>query len=104
RCGSDPFFDFELLKDKLIEYQPDIIIQSFTSNDFYHDFPIRGGEERFQPNYKLKYRTDHWWEPIYACSYTARILIQALGGYDKFFIKIKERPAIEKEMIQKSRQ
>ncbi|MCO5247754.1 MAG: hypothetical protein M9887_02225 [Chitinophagales bacterium] len=36
--GSDPFFNFKLLEDKLIEYQPDMVIQSFTANDYYYDF------------------------------------------------------------------
>ena len=95
RCGSDPFFDFQLLKDKLIAYQPDIILQSFTTNDFYFDMLVRGGQERFSTNHKLKYSKKVWWEPIYAASFTARILIQTIGGYDKNLIK---RHELEKEL------
>lgn len=102
RCGSDPFYDFQLLKDKLIQYKPDIVIQSFTTNDLYFDMLIKGGNERFQKDGTLKFRNNHWWEPVYAISYTSRILIQFIGGYDKYLIKRKEYPAINREMKEKS--
>lgn len=102
RCGSDPFYDFKLLKDVLIQYQPDIILQSFTTNDLFFDMTLKGGEERFQKDGTQKFRKNYWWEPVYAASYTTRILIQLLGGYDKFLIKRKEYPAIYKEMEEKS--
>ncbi|MCZ2393070.1 MAG: SGNH/GDSL hydrolase family protein [Chitinophagales bacterium] len=85
--GSDPFFNFKYLEDKLVDYQPDMVIQSFTTNDYYYDFVERGGMERFGENGILNTKRDFWWEPVYAASYTARILIQTLGGYDKYLIK-----------------
>ncbi len=102
RCGSDPFYDFELLKDILIQYQPDIVVQSFTTNDFFFDMVIKGGSERFQKDRKLKYRKKYWWEPVYAASFTARIIIQLFGGYDKYLIKQKEYSVSNKEIENKS--
>lgn len=100
--GSDPFYNFQYLKDKLIEYQPDIIIQSFTTNDFYFDFLFRGGSERFVNNHTLKFRKNYWWEPIYAASYISRIFIQTIGGYDKYLIREKELSSFYLEMEEKS--
>lgn len=102
RCGSDPFFDFQLLKDILINYKPDIILQSFTTNDLYYDMLLRGGSERFLDNQKLQYRKNYWWEPIYAASFTARIFIQILGQLDKNLLRTDEYPVIKKEMEAKS--
>ncbi|MCO5247756.1 MAG: SGNH/GDSL hydrolase family protein [Chitinophagales bacterium] len=100
--GSDPFFNFKLLEDKLIEYQPDMVIQSFTANDYYFDFVLRGGMERFGEDSTLIAKRSYWWEPIYASSYIARILIQTLGGYDKYLIKTKEYDKIVEDMKPKT--
>ncbi len=102
RCGSDPFFDFELLKDKLIQYQPDIVLQSFTTNDLYYDMLIKGGGERFQEDSTLTYRKNYWWEPIYAASFVSRILIQAVGQMDKYLIRQDEYSIIKKDVEEKS--
>ena len=85
--GSDPFFNYKYLVDTLIAYQPDMIVQSFTANDYYFDMVIRGGLERFGEDGQLKYRYHYWWESIYASSFVFRIFIQAIGGYDQFLIK-----------------
>lgn len=98
RCGSDPFFDYKLLHDIMIDYQPDIVIQSFTSNDLFFDMVTKGGNKRFQLDKTIDYYKKHWWTPIYAVSFTSRILIQAFGGYDKFFIKQKDYPLLIEKM------
>ena len=104
RCGSDPFFDFKLLQDILIQYQPDIIIQSFTTNDLSFDMVMRGGNKRFKNDKTLSYQNNHWWTPIYAVSYSARILIQTIGGYDKYLINQKDYPHIIEKMKVESTQ
>lgn len=83
-CGSDPFFNFKSLTDLLIDYQPDIILQSFTTNDYYHDIFVRGGFERFKDDGSLEYRKKHWWVRLYAASYISRVLIRSIGQYDKW--------------------
>ncbi|HUH75567.1 MAG TPA: SGNH/GDSL hydrolase family protein [Chitinophagales bacterium] len=104
RCGSDPFFDFKLYHDLLIKYQPDIIIQSFTTNDLFFDMVMRGGNERFQKDKTIKYYNNYWWTPIYAVSFTSRILIQAFGGYDKYLIRQKDYPQLVDKMKEESAQ
>lgn len=104
RCGSDPFFDFKLLQDILIQYQPDIILQSFTTNDLSFDMVMRGGNKRFKNDKTLSYQNIHWWTPIYAVSYSARIIIQTIGGYDKYLINQKDYPHIIEKMKMESTQ
>lgn len=104
RCGSDPFFDFKLLHDIMINYQPDIVLQSFTTNDLFFDMVIRGGNERFQTDSTIKRNNDYWWTPIYVFSYTARILIQSIGGYDKYLVRQDEYPEKIEKMKEKSTQ
>jgi lysophospholipase L1-like esterase len=78
-CGSDPFFNFANLRDRLIEYEPDIVIQTYSSNDLLNDYLLRGGMERFKkPNY-LSYPHSPWWEPLYAVSYVFRVFVRAYG-------------------------
>ncbi|MEX0812905.1 MAG: hypothetical protein WD048_11870 [Chitinophagales bacterium] len=77
-CGSDPFFDFEALKDKLIVYHPDVILQTLSAQDLLTDIIIRGGEERFVED-GLKFNKPPWWEPIYAVSFLSRFYFQNLG-------------------------
>lgn len=96
--GSDPFYNYKHLKDILIEYQPDIVLQSFTTNDFYFDFIVRGGNKRFADKNKITFRHQYWWEPIYASSFISQILIQTFGGFDRNLIKKNETPQLIKEM------
>lgn len=96
-CGSDPFFNFKNLEDRLIAYQPDLVIQSFTTNDLDTDMMIRGGMKRFQEDGTLKFRYNHWWEPVFACSYVARIMIITLGGYNNNLVKKSDISRIRKE-------
>lgn len=78
-CGSDPFNNFIFLKDKLLRYQPDMIIQVLSSSDLTTDIILRGGMERFQTDGTQKFRPAPWWEPIYAVSYISRIFFKAAG-------------------------
>lgn len=78
-CGSDPFFNFVNLRDRLLPYRPDMVLQTICSHDLYNDIALRGGMERFGPNYALEYSLRPWWEPVYAMSYTSRILFRLLG-------------------------
>lgn len=101
-CGSDPFFNFKGLQDKIAVYQPDIILQSFTPHDFYQDFFIRGGNERFNSDSTVSYKKAPWWERFFAASYILRISMFTIGGYNGFMIKKSDLPVIEKDMEQKS--
>lgn len=76
--GSDPFFDFKILKDKLGVFAPDIIIQTLSAQDLLTDIIIRGGNERFSEKI-LKYKSPPKWEFLYAVNYLSRYYFQSLG-------------------------
>lgn len=100
KCGSDPFFNYINYRDRLLVFQPDIIIQTISTHDITDDISLRGGMERFgkdsivsftgspRPNVEL----------LYSISYTSRIFFR-LFGYNELLIQ----PATPKqsEIIQK---
>lgn len=83
--GSDPFFDYKALKDNLIEYRPDFVIQALSSNDIDSDISVRGGMERFEKE-KLKFKKAPWWEAVYASSRLSRLFF-SYAGYNEFLLK-----------------
>lgn len=88
-CGSDPWFSFVLLRDKLMPYKPDMVIQAVNFSDVY-DMIIRGGAGRFKPNGTVKYSDPPCWEFFYASSRFIRWIAHHTGGYDEFLIKPDE--------------
>jgi lysophospholipase L1-like esterase len=96
-CGSDPFFNFKNYEDKLIYFNPDIIIQEYWYYDLYTDIPIRNGNERFKDDSTVQFRSPPKWEKIYARSYIFRILTHTLGGYNLLLVKDDEMPKIIKD-------
>jgi lysophospholipase L1-like esterase len=92
-CGSDPFFNFVNLRDRLLTYKPDIVIQSIGSGDMDQDILTRGGMERFQ---KEKLSSSRW-ESIYAINYVSRLFF-SLAGYNPLTIK-QAIPENEKRTI-----
>lgn len=87
-CGSDPFYNYVLLKDKLLNYKPDIIIQTLSTNDITTDILLRGGMERFKEDGSVKFRKAPWWEPIYAMSYFSRLFFN-WAGYNDLLVQNK---------------
>ncbi len=96
-CGCDPFINYINLRDHLLIYKPDIVIQSVGSGDLMSDVLIRGGMERFK---KGQTTMAPWWEPLYAISYVSRIFFR-LAGYDEQLLK-SNAADIEKGRINKS--
>jgi hypothetical protein len=80
-CGSDPYFEYVLLKERLLKYKPDLVLLAVNNSDI-SEILIRGGMERFRPDGTLKYNPAPWWEPIYAMSHISRLLFSALGYND----------------------
>ena len=80
-CGSDPVFSYKNLKDRIINYHPDIVLMTVSENDIDFDIPLRGGFERFASDSTLKFKEAPLWEPITAVSYLAR-LIMGFAGKD----------------------
>lgn len=82
--GSDPFFSYILLKEKLATYRPDIVVMSINSSDIYETV-LRGGLERFGADGKTHFsKQPPWWEPLYARSYLVRLFMHKVLGYNRF--------------------
>lgn len=77
--GSDPFFTYVLLRDRLLNYHPQVVIQTVNASD-YIDFVLRGGFERFKSDSTCAFRKPPWFEPLYHYSYVFRIILH-LSGY-----------------------
>lgn len=48
-AGSDPFYGYRVLTDKLLDYHPDWVLLVVNHSDIT-DILVRGGSERFQPD------------------------------------------------------
>lgn len=84
--GSDPFYQWWSLQNKLIEHEPSHVIVSINDSDF-DDIIIRGGYSRFQPNGSVKYRPAPWFLPIYRFSHIIRMIVHELFDYDYYLIR-----------------
>lgn len=95
-CGSDPYFYYINLKDRLLQFKPDVVIMTISSHDLFQDIRTRGGLARFQEDKSLKFNQPPWWEPLYAVSYVSRIFF-SIAGYDQ--IMQKENPSLKEKEI-----
>jgi len=84
--GSDVFFGYHLLKDKLLPLQPEIVLLNFNYSD-YTDFIFRGGFERFKKNGTVQYHQAPAIEPYYKHSHLLRAFVHFVLGYDFTLIK-----------------
>ncbi len=72
--GSDPFFEFVMLRELLLVYNPKIVVLAINKTDVY-DVIKNGGWERFSADNKLQARPRPWWYILYQCSPIARYII-----------------------------
>lgn len=84
--GSDPFYEYVLLREKLMQYHPDAVIVSINTSDIY-DFIYRGGRERFLPSGYTVYKKGPLFEPLYHYSFVFRLLSHTVLGYGRALIK-----------------
>jgi hypothetical protein len=82
KSGSDPFFEYMLLKKRMLKYHPDLVILSLVPSDFEF-YRYRGGFERFTKT-GLKLRNGPKWERLYAVSYIFRFFNDDVFNYKKF--------------------
>jgi lysophospholipase L1-like esterase len=84
--GSDPCFEYMLLKEKLLPYTPDLVIIMLSSSDV-NEIIVRGGFERFKTDGTTAFRPAPSWEPLYAVSHLFRHLIHDVFRYNRFLIR-----------------
>lgn len=93
--GSDPFFSYMLLEERMLKYKPDIVLLALQETDFnFHRF--RGGFERFTDD-GFHYRKPPSWEKFYAVSYVFRLFLNNVLGYPNKYLQ--SRDEYEKEII-----
>lgn len=80
-CGSDPVLSYMNIKDRLLQFSPDIVVITISDNDIYFDMAFRGGLERFVSDSVVRHKQPPKWEFFYAISYFARPFFH-LFGYD----------------------
>ena len=83
--GSDPIYEFRLFRDKLLRYNPDMVIVAMNFSDI-HDVMIGGGFERFRSDGTVQLRSGPWFESLYEHSYIFRGIIHDLLGYNWEFV------------------
>ena len=87
--GSDPFYEYILFRDKLLQYSPDLVIIGINSSDI-QDVNVRDGIERFKADGTVQYRKPPVWEPLYCLSYIFRHIIHDLCGYNWMYVKYND--------------
>jgi lysophospholipase L1-like esterase len=99
--GDDPCVNYINYRDRLAVYNPDVIIQTLSSNDMNTDIAVKGGLERFNGDTTLKQPPAPWWEPIYALSNVSRLIFRALG-YNELLLRVPFSKAKTDELNQKA--
>ena len=101
-AGSDPFYEYRILIDKLLCYQPDLVMMVVNYSDVI-DVIARGGEERFLPNGRVK-----GVEPpsgavtwLYKYSHFARFVLFEAFDYTHLMITKSERGRRAVEALEK---
>ena len=104
-AGSDPFFGYRTLLDKLLVYRPDIVLLAVNHSDIL-DVTVRGGMERFLADGTVKgvdppdsiTPAIKW---LYQSSHFARFLMFELFDYTHHIIPRTEREKLARQALQK---
>lgn len=95
-AGSDIFYTYQMLKHKLLHYNPDLVIVSVNNSDI-DDILYRGGMERFHEDGTTHFRKGPWFEKLYAISHLARYIIEKPLGYDPRLIKRSKKKQVNRD-------
>jgi hypothetical protein len=88
--GSDPWYEYVLLREKLLDSEPNLVLVAVNASDI-DDVLARGGQERFQPDGTTRFtRQPPPWEWLYGVSYLTRSVIHDLLRYDYLFVRESE--------------
>ena len=100
-AGSDLFFEYLLLKKRLLKYNPDLVILAINSSDI-EDVVIRGGIERFKKDNAIRDKKINCQMYLYSLSYIFRHINHDILKKDYLLLKHKERKKKEKKAIKKN--
>jgi lysophospholipase L1-like esterase len=92
KAGSDPFYEYNLLAERMLKYKPDLVLVALGSSDL-NFYRFRGGFERFTSD-GIHYRKGPAWENLYAVSYIVRLITVDILKYNyKYFMSPSEYKA-----------
>jgi lysophospholipase L1-like esterase len=83
--GSDVFFCYMLLRQRLLKYDPDVVILNVNTTDLT-EYVVRGGMERFQPDGSLRHKIPPINETLYRKSRLFRFYVHRILGRDFLFL------------------
>ncbi|MCS6935199.1 MAG: hypothetical protein NZM35_08635 [Chitinophagales bacterium] len=92
--GSDPFFEFNLLKKLNEHYSIYGAIFMINTSDVT-DVMMRGDLTRFLDDGSIQFRKPPFWEPLYAISYVFRLFIHSIGYNFSLMTKTEEQKGRE---------
>ncbi len=101
--GSDPYFSYRLLTDRLLVLQPDLVVLAFNDTDI-DDIIVRGGMDRFQPDNQLAFAPrprGEWW---FSYSHLVRGILLSFFDYDWYGLTPSERIQREKKSANELKQ
>ncbi len=103
QSGADPFFEYALLHDRLMQCRPDIVMVALNTSDI-SDYFFRGGMERFHHDGRVYYRHGPWYERLYASSRVLRFIsITIFRQKPQMFISDKGYEAYENAFVKDTR-
>lgn len=94
--GSDPFYEYVLLRDKLLPLKPNVVIMSLNASDL-DDVIARGKFERFKADGTTQYKSAPWFEPYYKHCLVLRFFLHFVLQYNSIFLspsKIKQESSL----------
>lgn len=92
-CGSDVFFNYMMLKEKLLVSKPKAVLECVNHSDLM-DVYYMGGFERFQADGTTKSSKEKNWEPLFKYSHFFRMLVCTFSDYN---VNLVKKDTFEKE-------
>jgi len=88
-CGSDVFYNYIMLKEKLLESKPSYVIECINNSDLT-DVYYRGDLARFNEDGTLNSPNFKAWEVFFKYSHAIRFIISVFTPYDHNLVKRKD--------------
>lgn len=83
--SSDPYFEYMLLKKRMLKYKPDLVLVALQVTDF-NFYRFRGGFDRFTKD-GCQFRKPPSWERLYAASYVFRYILNNILNYEYNYLQ-----------------
>lgn len=97
--GSDPCFEYQLLRERLLRYRPDLVVVALNESDL-PDFIWWGGLERFRPDGTTRGRPAPPGFTLFRYSHAARAVFYWVLGMDRMTLAFgPARPACRRAQV-----